>query len=80
MTNYFIIYATEDGLRIVQKTESGAVEYLKMFDDSEIKFLERIPDNLNDLFDFDTYTVVVIKGEIIIPKPITLVKEFKLKD
>lgn len=77
--NYILIYGTEDGIRIKTFIESDdLLKYLKDYwDDKPIKFLDYI--DLEELcYDFKN-KFIVIKGNIIIPKPIIIVKTFEIE-
>lgn len=77
--NYILIYGTEDGLRIKTFTESDdLLKYLKDYwDDKPIKFLDYI--DLEELYYDFKNKFIVIKGNIIEPKPITIVKTFEIE-
>lgn len=67
----------EDGLRIKQfSTDDKLKKHLESyFTDSPVDFLEKIPE---DSYEFYQGRVIVIKGEVVKPKPVTIVKTFDI--
>ena len=75
--SYFLIYGTEDGIRIKQFANNyQTAEYLEQnFNDCPVEFLDYIPSDMNELYDRQ---MIVIKGEVVKPKPVTVVKTFEI--
>ncbi len=76
MYNYFVIYNSEDGIKIKQKNRNNIEEFLEIFNDHQIYFLDRFPDDLDE---FGICDIIVIKGEIIKPKARTIIQTFEVE-
>jgi len=73
MTKYFVIY-NSDGETSVRKYSEE--ELLKRIDDGDLKgFVSAIPDPDTNYWGD---SVLIIKGEIISPKPIEVVTKYQL--
>lgn len=75
--SYFLIYGMEDGTRVKQfETSEMLKKFLEdWFDDSPVSFMDCIPQ---DQSEFYCGHIIVIKGEVIIPRPINIVKTFEI--
>ncbi len=76
--SYFLIYGTESGTKIKQfLTKGKLIEHLdEYFSENTIEFMNHVPEDPNYFYDG---LVIVIQGEIVKPKPITIVKTFKIE-
>lgn len=76
--NYILIYRLEEGLQIKQFKNSDILkQYLdRYFTDFTVKFLNEIPEDLDEI---DENVAIVIKGEIIKPKGIEIVKSYEIE-
>lgn len=75
--NYFLFYSSEDGVTFKQfSNNEKLIKYLdEYFSHSKIQFLDCIPENYEE---FSCDQVIVIKGEVVKPKPITIVKTYEI--
>lgn len=75
--SYFLIYRLESGIRIKQfSTDDDLKKNLESnFTDSPVNFLNYVPRDLDELGHGDA---VVIKGEVIKPRPVQIVKTFEI--
>ena len=78
MENYFMITRTEDGFFVQKFSKKDLLIELDEERDYEepLNFLKDIPDEL----DIDRWPTgrIIIKGEIIIPKPVKIVEEYEI--
>lgn len=76
--SYFLIYGTEDGVKFKQFPNNYKLEeYLSdMFCDEVTNFMDYIPSDSEEFYDRQ---MIVIKGEVIKPEPVTIVKTFKVE-
>lgn len=77
--SYFFIFSSSDGVTIKQfLSDEKLVAYLdEFFSDVQIKFMDYIPSD----FAFTDYyedLALVIKGNTIQPRPITVIKTYKI--
>jgi len=75
--SYFIIYRMESGIKTKQfLNDEKLIEYLdEYFSDTPIEFMNYIPEDFNSFYNGQ---VVVILGEVVKPKPVTIVKTYEL--
>lgn len=67
---YFLIYGMDDYVGCKCGDYEDIKNYINdSFVDGEIEFLNTLPRDLNELRTLDSTTCVLIKGEILIPKP-----------
>jgi hypothetical protein len=82
--SYFLVYATEDYVKC-KKFENNYLlqDYLQdYYEECNVKFLDKIPEDPDDLIRacFDgRCEMILIKGEIIVPKAVEIVKKFDIK-
>lgn len=76
--SYFLIYGMEDGIRFKQfSNDEKLIKYLdEYFSDSPIQFMDYIPQ---DCEEFYCGQVIVVKGEVVKPKPVTIVKTYEIE-
>ena len=78
MENYFMITKTEDGFYVQKFSKKDLL--IELDEERELEkpltFLSNIPDEL----DINCWPVgrIIIKGEIIIPKPVKIVEEYEI--
>lgn len=77
MKNYFVIKSNEDGISIESVSEQELLEGLhdNSYGESP-SFTEKLPNKPIDLS--EESKLIIIKGEIVVPKPKFVVKEYKL--
>lgn len=68
---YFSLSNTEDGLILnTFKDKSTLLDYLQ---DRNVKFIDEVPIDL-EYMDCDTY--IILKGDIVVPTPVNIVKSY----
>lgn len=82
---YFLIRCGDDGTVVEELSEETLLERITPDKDGEgyygdeLTFLSKIPYNDKGYWNTEAEnSAVVIKGEIIVPKPINVVKKYKL--
>lgn len=77
--SYFIIYGTEDGTIIKEfPNQFETTKYLdNYFSDTPVYFLNNAPIHIEELYHVNK--VMVIKGELITPKAVTIIKSFEVE-
>lgn len=75
MSKYFVLYPSEDGCTVTELTESELKKRLNEDYYSGREFLDKTPkDNHN----YWGNSILIIKGEIVVPKPIQTVTEYEV--
>jgi hypothetical protein len=82
--SFFLIHSSEDGTTVTQLTEAELLKRITPDADgntyygSELTFLDKITDSDGGCWMAPEGSVVIIKGEIIQPKPVSMVTKFSL--
>jgi hypothetical protein len=81
MMGYFIITGEEDGIQInFLLNKVDVIKRLEAYySGQEIVFLDRIPSDMHELHLMDKKRVVLIKGDIVVPKAIEVVKQYSIE-
>lgn len=80
--NYFVITSGEDGISISRMSRKELEKSLKDDEWGKVKFLKHLPSIDKGCFqdnDEDEPSTLIIKGEIVIPKPVTKVTEYEIQ-
>lgn len=80
--SYFILTSGEDGISISMISKSALEKGLKQNDFGDnVKFLDHVPPIDKGCWeqDEDENTVLIIKGEIVVPKPVQKVTEYEVE-
>ena len=78
MSNYFIINFGEDGISI----SSANKQDVQKFVDDRIKEDEPFVTKIEEFYmneNYPIYKTMIIKGELIIPKPIEIIKKYEIE-
>lgn len=79
MKNYFVIHSDEDGeVTISNFTEEELLKELEENTWETKGFITTISDTYQDLQNLDSDKLLIIKGEIVKPKPKNIVKSYEL--
>ena len=75
--SYFLIYGSAEGTKVRQFRGSDDLkDYLQQYwEDVPIKFMNFIPQDQIEIYCDD---FIIIKGEVIKPKPIEIVKTYEI--
>lgn len=78
--SYFVITGEEDGIEIRSfKSNQNVVDHIEEYYAGEkVLFLDKFPDDMFELHRMDMKRIVIIKGEVITPKPVEVVKQYEL--
>ena len=79
--NYFVITSGEDGISISPMSKEELEKGLKEDDWGKVKFLKQIPEIDKGCWydDEDEPSILIIKGEIIVPKPVKKVTQYEIE-
>lgn len=81
---YIVIQAMESGVSIKEYSREEFEEEAAKGDDGDIgenpKFIDKLPKMIFSDQDLEEGETIVIKGEIVVPKAVKVVKTFKLED
>lgn len=79
--DYFLIYGTEYGVRIKKFADSfSIIEYIKeYYQDCKVIFLNDIPKDVEDFFDYKETRMIIVKGKVVVPKPVQIVKSYEIE-
>ncbi|SNS23026.1 hypothetical protein SAMN05446037_1006127 [Anaerovirgula multivorans] len=87
MSRYFVIQNNADGVCIDSVDEKTLLERLRTDEQGEsyygadMEFLDYLPDIYAGSFMWgDDNHVVIIKGNVVVPKPVKVVTEYTLED
>lgn len=74
---YFLIYGCENGTRILQfENSEKLIEYLQCWGgDESIEFMDYISEGQKEFYCGD---FIVIRGEVVKPEPINIVKTYRI--
>lgn len=82
---YFIVRSTEDGTRIEGPlTESEVISRITpdrqgwAYYGENLEFLDRVPESDNGCWCVGGNPVLVIKGSIVVPQPVSAVTQYRL--
>ena len=77
MKEYIVIYCDDNGLRSCHFTKDELDEFFIEFGkDTKPEFLDKLPFDPNDVW---YGRILVIKGKIVMPKPIEIVKSYSVE-
>lgn len=81
--SYFVIRATEDGLRIEEMQEQTLLFRINPREDgdsyyNQIGFLEEVPKDDNWMSEENRNVLLVIEGEVIVPREVKTVTKYEL--
>lgn len=78
--SYFVITGEEDGIEIRSfKSNQYVVDYIEdYYPNANVLFLDKFPDDMHELHRMDVNRIVIIKGEIVVPKTVKVVKQYKI--
>ena len=82
--SYFLITSGEDGIYITEcENQKKLKEYIQPDKDGEcyygeLEFLDKIPIIDKGYFDTCGNPAIIIKGKIIIPRPVNVVTEYEI--
>lgn len=85
MSSYFLIRSGESGIHITQMTEETLLD--RITPDSEgyhyygnkpLIFLDHIPPCDSGYWEASEESIVIIKGDFVIPKPVTVATRYNL--
>lgn len=76
--SYFLISGTEDGNRFKQfSNDEKLIKFLdEYFSDSPLEFMDYIPQDCEEFY-CDQF--IVVKGEVVKPKPVNIVKTYEIE-
>ena len=81
--SYFILTSSEDGISIETMSKEDMEKSLRKNEwGSKVKFLKQVPEIDKGCFwleNGEEDAVLIIKGEIIVPKPVKTVTEYELE-
>lgn len=80
--NYFVLTSGEDGISISMISKKELEKSLKEKDwGDKVKFLDRVPDIDKGCWgqDEDEEAIIIIKGEIVVPKAVKRVTEYEVE-
>lgn len=81
---FFLIHSSEDGTTVTPLTEAELLSRITpdaegyTYYGSKLTFLDKIPDSDGGYWMAPEGSIVIIKGEIIQPKPVSIVTKFAL--
>lgn len=73
---YFVIHQSEDDLRIERLDAAALLRRLNEGDWYGTDFLQKIESH--DMHEWSAGDTLIIKGDIVVPKPVQVVKEWEL--
>ena len=77
---YFVVSSSEDGIDVqAMKSEQLKRAIKEEYWGSEMSFVDEVPETDKGCFlGTDEGAILIIKGEIVVPKPKTVVKEWEV--
>ncbi len=81
---YFILHSGEDGVSVEHVSEKDMLAAITPNEDGctdygeQVNFLTEMPSEFKGNWEADQNSILIIKGEIVIPKPIKVVTKFEL--
>lgn len=85
--SYLVLYSTDDGLNITHiKTKEELLKkitpdkdgYCYWGDFEEIKFLDAIPTDFYRFKDYSTNELLIVKAEVVTPRPVEVVTKMDI--
>jgi len=74
---YFVIHVDDDGISVDSMEEAELIEKLDEQYYGEVEFLKKI-DNEEEFRGLKSEALLIVKGEVIIPKPIKIVESYEV--